>query len=380
MNKKLARSLIYPLKVGGKTTKGWLLRDIRVAYREQPDEYDTVYYSFANPDLDISIRPRLCGGKFAAQSRNFLITVHHSSIQYKAIQEVISLIQKNDKENYCPITPLKIRIDAMSMPDHTATTAYIVPGHLGNFYDLSFRAIRVLRDVPLILLEADKQNELVAIDKAFDIALAEKQVIELKEFGAQEQQLLMTFIRSKQDLCLFGCNEGLPTLADPGWGFVKAMQELNVPIRTLSGGGALSAAVMRLGHTKQFLFFGLFSRDNYAILQYLAALSTAPQTLAEPVVLCFSSGKEIVQYWTKLDSILRLCKGNLRLMSELTRPDENEIVISFEKMKSFDTDTLNQQQKMVVVFEVQDIVRTKKKTRFSLLFNGRRILRMGKRL
>ncbi len=67
-------------------------------------------------------------------------------------------------------------------------------------------------------------------------------------------------------------------------------------------------------------------------------------------------------------------------MSELTRPDENEIVISFEKMKSYDTDTLNQQQKMVVVFEVQDMVRTKKKTRFSLLFNGRRILRMGKRL
>lgn len=367
MNQKFARSLIHPLKVGSKTTQGWLLNDIRVVYREQPNEYDSVYYSFANPDLDISIRSRLSGGKFAAQSRNFLITVHHSSIQYKAIQEVISLIQKNDKRDYCPITPMKTRIAAMSMPNHTATTAYIVPGHLGNFYDLSFRAIRVLRDAPLILLEDDKQKEIESIDKAFDIALNEKKILELKEFGNQEKQFLTDFIRTKQDLCLFGCNEGLPTLADPGWGAVKALQELNVPIRTLSGGGALSAAVMRLGHTKPFVFFGLFSHANYIILQYLNSLSTAPQTLAHPVVLCFSSGKEIVQHWVKMDRILTAFKGRLRLMIELTRPDEDEIVVDFEQMKSFDTTNINQKLKMVAVFELDEIIHTKKKTRFSFL-------------
>ena len=351
MNKKLANALIYPLKEGVSVFGGWVLTSIEVDH----DGYDQIIYTFSPPNIKIFIRPIGVRRQFIYKTKNFQISVNsQSEFDVKACRKLISLIEKNDVGTYTPIISAQQLINNIETNVTSKSVAFFVPGHIGNVYDLSFRAIRIIRETSVVFVEFGKMNDLVEIEEKFGINLDSKKVIEYDICNQREIEYINEFISKELNICIFGAGEGNPTIGDTGWMLVSEISRLNVPIRTLAGGGALSTALMRLGHGRPFSFWGVLHNDPNinSILWYLRDLNLWPRKLTIPMPICFATGELIIRLWGDILQVVAPFKGKMRMLMDLTRDTEGERTVLFSELDSFDPKSLNPKTKIVLVFEL----------------------------
>ena len=361
MDKTLAAALIRPLEVGATTPGGWTLQGIDIERSGHASAYRVAVYSFSEPRVCLLLRPAAFGGESAAETTSFMISVRAEGGEFVqgshvGFREIVAYIRANDAGLYQPLLEQNDHIaEAVAAVASERTRVFVVPGHIGNLYDLSFRAVRVLQDVPIILMEDGKSSDLAKINEVFDIGLSEKTVIEFDDFGPAELALLEPALSRGQDLCLFGAGEGLPTICDPGWRAIAEFQRRGLVIRTLAGGGALAAALMRRGNDRPFSFWGLMGRqDGSPVIDHLIEVDGARPAYF-PVPICFVKGAVLPEVWPALISALQNFEGELRLMSDLTRPEEAEQVVKLADLATFDPRAFAPDTKFVVIFEVQPV-------------------------
>jgi 16S rRNA (cytidine1402-2'-O)-methyltransferase len=132
---------------------------------------------------------------------------------------------------------------------------YIVATPIGNLEDMTLRAVRVLKEVDLILCEDTRETGKLL--KHFDVGYKENG---LWSYHAQSKiekiDEIITILNEGKDVALVS-DAGTPTISDPGSLLVQKIREAGIEVIAVPGASALTAAFSISGITGgEFVFLG----------------------------------------------------------------------------------------------------------------------------
>lgn len=199
-----------------------------------------------------------------------------------------------------------------SPPGERNGRLFVVATPIGNLADLAPRARAVLGEVRLVL--AEDTRRIRKLLSHFQIHTAVRALHEHNE--ALEVPRLLGLLAAGSDLALVS-DAGTPLLADPGYRLVRACREGGVPVLTVPGPSAVTAALAVSGlPPTPFTFGGFLPTKGGARGAALDALASLPHTL----VLLLSPHRLVVE--------LAACAAHLgearaaALLAELTKVHE----------------------------------------------------------
>src|SRR5215469_7014059 len=131
-------------------------------------------------------------------------------------------------------------------------TLYLVSTPIGNLEDITFRAVRVLREADLIACEDTRQTR-----KLLDQFGVEKPAIRYHEHNeAARAAELVEKLKSGANIAVVS-DAGTPLVSDPGYRLVRAAIEAGVTVVPIPGPSAALAALAASGlATDSFRFCG----------------------------------------------------------------------------------------------------------------------------
>ena len=154
-------------------------------------------------------------------------------------------------------------------------TLYIVATPLGNLEDVTFRALRVLREVPLIACEDTRRT--VKLLNRYEIRTPMTPFHDHNKLQAGAG--LLRRLREGQSVALVS-DAGTPGISDPGYELVRDAVAAGVPVEVVPGPSALVAALVVSGlPTDRFAFEGFLPNRAERRRKALAALSGEPRTM-----------------------------------------------------------------------------------------------------
>lgn len=131
-------------------------------------------------------------------------------------------------------------------------TLYVVATPIGNLEDMGMRALRVLREVPVIICE--RPSHTLRLLSHFDIH--KKQLISYTEANKKQSIPRIIKILETQDAA-FVVDAGTAGVSDPGPELVDAARTAGCKIQCVPGPSALTSAIALSGERlNKFLFIG----------------------------------------------------------------------------------------------------------------------------
>ena len=129
---------------------------------------------------------------------------------------------------------------------------YIVPTPIGNLEDMTFRAIRILKEVDLILAEDTRTS--APLLKHFGI---DKRVFAHHQHNEHKATAeIIKFLKEGQNIALIS-DAGTPAISDPGFFLVREAIKHEIEINCLPGATAFVPALVNSGlPNDQFVFEG----------------------------------------------------------------------------------------------------------------------------
>jgi len=129
---------------------------------------------------------------------------------------------------------------------------YLVPTPIGNLEDMTFRAIRVLKEVDLILAEDTRTS--APLLKHFDI---QKKVYAHHQHNEhQSSGEIVKFLKEGKNIALIS-DAGTPAISDPGFYLVREVLKHELAVECLPGATAFVPALVNSGFpTDRFCFEG----------------------------------------------------------------------------------------------------------------------------
>lgn len=151
---------------------------------------------------------------------------------------------------------------------------YIVPTPIGNLDDITFRAVKVLREVDLILAEDTRTSSVLL--KHLGI---EKPLRSHHKFNEHATvQMVAETISSGRNVALIS-DAGTPGISDPGFLLVRTCVELGIEVETLPGATALIPALVQSGFPCDRFCFEGFLPQKKGRTKHLASLSEEERTM-----------------------------------------------------------------------------------------------------
>ena len=151
-----------------------------------------------------------------------------------------------------------MRRQQKSFSDSNAGVLYLVPTPIGNLEDMTFRAIRILKEADLIAAEDTRQT--VKLLNHFEIStpLTSYHEHNKRESGAK----LLEEIKSGKTIALVS-DAGMPAISDPGYDLVVAALAENIAVISLPGANAALTALIASGlPTEHFYYYGFLPRGK----------------------------------------------------------------------------------------------------------------------
>lgn len=135
---------------------------------------------------------------------------------------------------------------------------YIIPTPIGNLEDITLRAIRLLKEVDLILAEDTRTT-----GKLLQHLMVETSMQSFHAFN--EHKVLNNLIQRMQggDALALVSDAGTPGISDPGFLLVRACVENEIPVETLPGATAFVPALVNSGlPCDRFIFEGFLPQKK----------------------------------------------------------------------------------------------------------------------
>ena len=136
---------------------------------------------------------------------------------------------------------------------------YLVPTPVGNLEDITLRAIRVLKEVPVILAEDTRTTHFLLKH----LGIEGKKVLSHHKFNEHKTADLVTeHILAGEDTALVS-DAGTPGISDPGFLLVRTCVEKGIEVETLPGATAFVPALVNSGFpTDRFCFEGFLPQKK----------------------------------------------------------------------------------------------------------------------
>jgi 16S rRNA (cytidine1402-2'-O)-methyltransferase len=153
-------------------------------------------------------------------------------------------------------------------------TLYLVSTPIGNLEDITLRALRVLRAVPLIAAEDTRTTRKLL--SHYDIHTP---LTSYNEHNRRAKTPHLLEALAQGDLALVS-EAGTPAISDPGQHLVAAAWEAGFRVVPVPGPSVLTAALSVSGlSTRRFLYLGFLPRQAGAIRRLLRSVRDRAETL-----------------------------------------------------------------------------------------------------
>ena len=203
----------------------------------------------------------------------------------------------------------------------SAGTLFVVATPLGNLEDLTFRAVKCLKEVHLIACEDTRRTSKLLAHLGISKPLIS--CFEHNELSRIEE--LLDRIGRGEDIALVS-DAGTPTISDPGFPLIRAAHQRGIRVSPIPGPSALIAALSVSGlPTDEFLFAGFLPRTAGSRRARLQELKAQRATL-----LFYEAPHRVLDSLADMVAVLGdreafLCREVTKLHEELKRGSLSEI-------------------------------------------------------
>jgi len=208
---------------------------------------------------------------------------------------------------------------------------YAIATPIGNLEDITFRAVRILREeVSIIACEDTRQTR-----KLLDRYEIRKALISYHEHNEKDraQQIVVSLERG-ENVALIS-DAGTPLVSDPGYRVVKAAIEAGFNVVPVPGPSAILAALIGSGlATDEFRFIGFLPSKTGARRKVLASILNETAT-----VVAYESPHRILETLAEMRELygerpIVLAREMTKMHEEFLRGSTGEILKQFQSRPS----------------------------------------------
>ena len=153
-------------------------------------------------------------------------------------------------------------------------TLYIVPTPVGNMEDMTFRAVRILKEADLVLAEDTRTSGILL--KHYDIQNRLMSHHKFNEHGTSAG--IVERLRGGQNIALIS-DAGTPGISDPGFFLVREAVRAGIEVQTLPGATAFVPALVSSGLPCDRFCFEGFLPPKKGRQSRILALKDEPRTI-----------------------------------------------------------------------------------------------------
>jgi len=229
---------------------------------------------------------------------------------------------------------------------------YIVPTPIGNLEDMTFRAIRILKEVDLILAEDTRTSGKLL--KHFEIGTHMYSHHMHNEHKTTEN--LISRLKAGETIALIS-DAGTPAISDPGFLLTRACIENGITVECLPGATAFVPALVNSGlPNDKFVFEGFLPEKKGRQTRYLElAEETRTMILYVSPHKLVKTLAEFITYFGE-DRQICVSRELSKLHEENVRGTAREVLTHFEKTAP--------RGEIVVTVAGKQIVKEAKKNKF----------------
>ena len=206
-----------------------------------------------------------------------------------------------------------------------AGTLYLCATPIGNLEDMTFRAVRILKEADLIAAE-DTRNSIKLLNH-FEIKTPMTSYHEYNKIDKAYQ--LVAKMREGKNIALI-TDAGTPGISDPGEDIVRICYEEGIPVTSLPGAAACITALTMSGlPTRRFVFEAFLPKDKKEHQAVLEELKTETRT-----IIIYEAPHHLVRTLQELSDTLG---GDRRLTicRELTKRHEEKLQMTLTDSLSY---------------------------------------------
>lgn len=199
---------------------------------------------------------------------------------------------------------------------------YLIPTPIGNLEDMSFRAVRLLKEADFIAAEDTRNTKKLC--NHFEITTP---VVSYHEHNKETSgEKLIQKVREGAKVALVS-DAGMPTISDPGYELVVAATQEQLTVVPLPGANAALTALIASGlATQPFYFYGFLSRQKKEKKRELEDLSKLMST-----VILYESPHRLKETLQQIfdvfgDRRVSLCRELTKRYEEFIRGTLSEVI------------------------------------------------------
>lgn len=154
-------------------------------------------------------------------------------------------------------------------------TLYLIPTPIGNLEDMTFRAVRILKEVDYVAAEDTRQTR-----KLFNHFSIDTKLVSYHEHNKmQSGEKIINDLLAGKSVGLVS-DAGMPAISDPGYELVRDSLKQQITVVPLPGANAALTTLIGSGlATDHFSFYGFLSRNKKERREQLEQLRYHPFTL-----------------------------------------------------------------------------------------------------
>ena len=201
-----------------------------------------------------------------------------------------------------------------------AGTLYLCATPIGNMEDMTFRAIRILKEVDLIAAEDTRHS--IKLLNHFEIHTPMTSYHEYNK--VEKANYLVGLLQEGKNIACI-TDAGTPGISDPGEELVRQCHEAGICVSSVPGPAACITAVTMSGlPTRRFCFEAFLPSDKKEKMRILEELKTETRT-----IILYEAPHRLVRTLSELIQYL----GNRRIsvLRELTKKHETVFLTTMEE-------------------------------------------------
>lgn len=203
---------------------------------------------------------------------------------------------------------------------------YLIPTPVGNLEDITYRAVRLLKEADLILCEDTRTSQTLLRH----YGITDKHLMSHHKFNEHgTSKNIVERLLCGEMICLI-TDAGTPGISDPGFYLVREAVEAGVEVQTLPGATAFVPALVSSGLPCDKFCFEGFLPQKKGRQTRLKELSTEPRTM-----ILYESPRRVVKTLEQLceyfgeDRHVSACREISKLHEESVRGTVKEVLLHF---------------------------------------------------
>lgn len=207
---------------------------------------------------------------------------------------------------------------------------YLIPTPVGNMEDMTFRAVRLLKEADLILCEDTRTSGILL--KHFDIT--DKRLMAHHKFNEHgTSKAVVERLKGGEMVCLI-TDAGTPGISDPGFYLVREAIEAGIEVQTLPGATAFVPALVSSGLPCDKFCFEGFLPQKKGRQTRLMELAMEPRTM-----IIYESPRRVVKTLEQFceffgeDRRISACREISKVYEESVRGTAKEVLAHFTEIE-----------------------------------------------